>query len=389
MNELKALRRPLYFISFPNFFLGLVLPIYALSLGSSPIEIGILYSIFSLLAILMRPIVGKWIDKKGRKSGLLIAFRFFVITAIMFLISKDYKYLLVARIVQSIANSFLLISLDAMISDVSSAENRSRNFGTIEQYKNKGAFVGSIIGFTILFNKVSKDPFTYIFGIYFLAAIYALFLGIKDVKETLKIQNNIVSKKENIKKEFYKYLLIMGILAGVQSIVTPIYVLYLKENITKDLALISFIFIPSSILSTILPAKLGKLADSFGRKKLMIIGILLQALFVAIIPVTKGYYIFMTIYTFITISGLLRLPATRALVSEITSGVFNGRAYGLYHLSVGIGGIIGPLLGGYIYQNINKNFVFYLQFIALIIVSIAVVFLVKEKSNVFSYKTKT
>ncbi|WP_427340678.1 MFS transporter [Caloranaerobacter sp. DY30410] len=381
MNELKALKKPLYFISFPSAFLSFILPIYALELGSTPIEIGILYSIFSLLAILMRPIVGKWIDKKGRKNGLLIAFGFFIITSLIFLISKNYKYLFAARILQSIANSFLIISLDAMVSDVSNLENKGKNFGIISQYQNRGAFVGSTIGFIIFFNGAFDNPFAYIFGIYLLAATYALFLGIRDIKETLKVQNITVNKEENIEKEFYKYILIMGILAGIESIITPVFMLYLKENITSNLMLISFIFIPGAILSITLPSKLGKLADNFGRKKLMIVGLLLQSLFIAIIPITKGYYTFMILDIFITISQLLISPAIKALVSEITGGIFNGKAYGIYHLSVGIGGIIGPLLGGYIYQNINKNFPFYLQGIALIIISIIIVFSVKEKNK--------
>lgn len=382
MDRLKGLKKPLYLVSLPNFFLGLVLPIYALKLGSNAVEIGMLFSVFSLFSIFMRPLVGRWIDKRGRKNGVIIGMAAYAFTRLLFLVGETYVFLFIARIFQSIAASFMYISLDAMVSDVSNINDRSTNFGMISQQGNRGGFIGSFIGFTILFCHSDNNPFKLIFAIYFIASILALYFSSKDIKETLTEGRKETKAKVLINKTFIKYLIIIGILALANEITTPIFVIYLKDHITKDLSLISFMFIPGGILSMYLPSKLGKLADNFGRKKLMIGGLILEAVFTFSIPFTRDYYSFIILYTLITASGMMSVPAQRALVSEITGDSNRGRSYGLYHLIVGLGGIIGPLIGGSIYQYINKDIVFFIEAAGLLIAIVCIGFFIKIDNRV-------
>lgn len=65
---MKELKRSIYFISFPLSFIGFIFPIYASNLGVSTMELGYLYSMFSMVSIIIRPIVGSLIDKRGRKD---------------------------------------------------------------------------------------------------------------------------------------------------------------------------------------------------------------------------------------------------------------------------------------------------------------------------------
>lgn len=384
MDRLQGLKKPIFLISLPNFFLGLVLPIYALKLGSSAIEIGMLFSVFALFSILMRPLVGKWIDNIGRKNGVIIGLIAFTLTRLLFFMGETYISLFVARIFQSIAASFLYISIDAMVSDVSSINDRGCNFGLVSQYGNRGAFVGSFIGFIILFSSNYYNPFKLVFGIYFIASILALYLGTRSIKETLGDRKKEIKTEAVINKTFVSYLLIIFVLALFNGITIPIFVIYLKDHITKDLVLISFMFIPGAILSMYLPSKLGKLADNFGRKKLMVVGLTLEAVFTILIPFFRNYYFFTILYTLITATGLMSIPAQRALVSEITGDNNRGRAYGLYHLALGLGGIIGPLIGSGIYQYINKDIVFFIEGIGLLITIILITLFIRIDGKVFS-----
>lgn len=370
MNRLQLLRKPIYFISIPNYFMGFILPIYTLKLGSSPIGIAMLFSVFSLLSILMRPFVGRCIDEKGRKQSFIIGLSALALSRLLFLIGHNYTYVFIARIVQSIGASFLAISLHTMISDISSAEDRSKNFGEVVQYGSKGAFLGSFIGFTILFSNIGENPFQLIFGIYFILSILALYLGVRDVKETIttKKEKKVSATNVIINKTFIKYLCVIGMLSLVNAITAPIFIIYLKDHITKDLGLISLMFIPSAILAMYLPAKLGKLADNYSRQRFMIIGLIIEAVFTILIPLATDYYIFIIIYTTITAANLMSIPAQRALVTEITGEDNRGKSYGLYNLAIGFGGIFGPLIGSSIYQYIDKNLVFFIEGIGLLVI---------------------
>lgn len=385
MNRLEGLGKAIFYISFPISFIGFILPIYASNMGANPLEVGLLYSVFSLCSILIRPIVGFWIDKKGRKSGFVLGLLFYLVVTGLFLIGNGYKYILVARIMQSIATSFIWISVYTIVSDVSNDSCRSRNIGIIDQFANKGEIVGSFIGFTILFNDFLDEPFKYIFMIYFVTSLIGLYYGITKTEETLVKKEDRVEQQLSIDSQFIKFLVIMSILSLATSMLAPIYLIYLKEHITKDLALISFLFLPGAILSVFLPKKFGILSDKHGRKRILVIGVLLQAVFVVLIPLIKNYYVFMLIYTKLSLCSMLRLPAQTALVIDITGGEKRGKNYGLYSFATGLGGIIGPLLGSLIYQCIGKSIVFYVQGIVLVFEAIAINLLIKGKKELTNY----
>ncbi len=376
MIRLSGLRRAIFYYSFPLSFIGFILPIYASSLGLSSIEIGVLYSIFALCSILIRPIVGNWIDSNGRKKGLIVGLIFGGIAFGLFSFGSRYEYILAARILQSIAASFTWVSVYAMISDVSNEDNRSTNLGLVDQSASKGEFIGALVGFTIFFSGDFDNPLKSVFQVFLISSILSIFYGITKVKETHsanKSEEDNYKEEEShkLKQDFRGFLVLIGLLSLVGSISAPVLLLYVKDFITKDLSLISFLFIPGAILAMFLPSKLGAMADKYGQKTMLITGIIIQAVFTLLIPVFKTYYSFMLLYTILTLSVLVRFPAQTAFVTIITEGRRRGRRYGLYNFSTGLGRVIGPLLGSAVFQYMKVDFVFYIQGIALIIIAIA------------------
>src|SRR5918999_1183559 len=67
----QTLKWPIMLCSLPLFILAFLLPIYAQELGASAADIGGLFAIFSLVMIVIRPLVGMAIDRYGRRYFLL------------------------------------------------------------------------------------------------------------------------------------------------------------------------------------------------------------------------------------------------------------------------------------------------------------------------------
>lgn len=84
MNSLKALKKSAFYISFPFSLIGFLFPVYAHSMGISVMEVGVIYSAFSLFTILMRPAVGHLIDKRGRKVGIVLGIVFYCLMNLLF-----------------------------------------------------------------------------------------------------------------------------------------------------------------------------------------------------------------------------------------------------------------------------------------------------------------
>lgn len=364
---MRRINRTIYYASFPLSFISLIFPIYAAALGARGIEIGLLYSIFSLISITMRPIVGGLIDRKGRKLGIIIGLALYFMSNIAFFIATTYQWLLLGRIIQSFGASFLWISIDVYIADISKEDNRSRNYGIREQISSKGAFVGSFIGLSILLNEIGNDPFKVAFIIFSLISILALYLSFRDIKEANFKKNLNTGNKLRKDKNYKLFLLIIFVFSFISNLTTPIFLLYLQDYITKDLGLITLIFIPTSILSMYLPKKFGILADNSSREKILFIGIGLYAFLQLLIPFTNSYNAFIILYTIISLTVIFYSPAFSSLIIDYVGQDKRGRSYGLYSLASGLGASFGPIIGALIYEKVNNYLVFYIKGILLIV----------------------
>lgn len=369
---MKELNKTIYFISFPLYFVGFIFPIYASSLGANTMEIAYLYSIFSIISIIIRPMVGKLIDKSGRKIGIIIGTILYTVVNLFFILSKDFKYLLMGRIIQSLAASFLWISIDTYISDISNKTNRGENFGSLDQSMAKGNWVGSIIGFTILFNNITDNPFKTIFTIFFCTSLISVFYTIKNIPETINFKREQEEGQMRDKEKLKYFLGIIGVISFITSLTAPIYLLYLQENITNKISDISFLFIPASILAISLPKRFGAIADKYGREKIVIVGMFINGILQMFVPFNKSYYGFMIIYTLISTVVMFYSPAFSSLIIDFVGEDKRGKSYGLYSFASGIGAAIGPIVGSYIYGNVGNNIVFYVKGASMIVMVLLV-----------------
>lgn len=382
MDRLYDLRRCLYYISFSLSFIGFMLPIYALDVGASIMEVGMLYSVFSLISIIIRPKVGNLLDRRGRKIGLFIGVVLYCLVNFLLLIGRDFKYLFLTRIFQSIGASFLWISVDTMVSDVSYAGNRSENFGSISQAIGRGDFIGCIIGLGIFFSKYFNEPFKVVFTLYFIFSLIALYICIFKIEETLCYKRDIRTKSYIKEGKTTKFILIAGFIFYIFSLVFPLYIIYLKEYITGNLYLIGLVFLPGEAFQLFLPRRFGILADKYDRRKIVILGLFFLGVLQLFVPFIKDYFEFLIIYTLVSLIFMLIDPAASGLVIEYIGDGKRGESYGLYSLAGGVGGTLGPLVGTYYYEHIGGETIFIIGGILLIFVSGIINYSLRKKQSV-------
>lgn len=385
MQELKGYKKAVYYISFPLSFIGFMLPIYALELGASAIEVGILYTVFSLSALILKPFVGRFIDRKGRKTGFIFGCIGYLTMLLLLFASNGYNYILAARIVQSIASSFAWISINAMITDVSEEDEISKNFGILDKLCNKGAIIGAVIGFALFFNQIIQ--LNRIFMIYIICVFIGMYFAIKDGRETFKfVKNEAGDEKKPIKdilsKEFIKYLIIMFIICFASTMIAPIFFVYLRDQITESIVKMSYLFVPGAVLSILLPVKAGKLCDKYGKKNILALAIIGDAVFTLIIPFAKSYVSFLMVYTAITAASIIEEPTISGITSEYCSVNTRALTFSIKSFVVGIAASIGPIVGTVIYETIGMTIVFYIQGVMLLISALMIKKFIQSKKYV-------
>jgi len=104
-----------------------------------------LLSVYALIQFICAPILGNLSDKYGRRPVLLFSLFGFAVDYLFLALSPSYGWLFIGRIVAGITGaSFTTAS--AYIADISTPENKAKNFGMIGAAFGLGFIVGPAIG---------------------------------------------------------------------------------------------------------------------------------------------------------------------------------------------------------------------------------------------------
>ena len=114
-------------------------------------------------------------------------------------------------------------------------------------------------------------------------------------------------------------------------------------------------YLPAALVWALLPPRLGKLADRFGRKPLMVLGMAVAAGSSFLIPGLASLAGLAALWALQALCYAAGDPAEQALVADLTGGDQRGRAYGLYTLAAGLGATVGPLVGGWLYEAVGPQ----------------------------------
>lgn len=170
------------------------------------------------------------------------------------------------------------------------------------------------------------------------------------------------------------------IINAMGCFVMPLLTIILTEKVGLSREMAGFYISLSGVLY--LPASLlgGRLADTVGRKKVIIFFDVLAAIFYIICgfiePSMKMVYLIMLAGACMTAAT----PGHESLVADITTPKSRSGAYSLSYMGHNLGFAIGPVIGGVLYKN-HLSLVFigdaFTALIALFIIS----FMIKETIN--------
>ena len=106
---------------------------------------GYLLFSFAIAQFICSPIVGNLSDKYGRRPILLISLFGLSIDYVILALAPSYTWLVIGRVIAGITGASITTA-QAYIADVSTPENRSRNFGMVGAAFGVGFIVGPLIG---------------------------------------------------------------------------------------------------------------------------------------------------------------------------------------------------------------------------------------------------
>lgn len=368
--------------------------------GGNAIAYGILGATYSAFQLIGAPILGKWSDVYGRKkilllsnAGTLIGWIFFLVALFLpvekftidntlvgtFVISLPLLVLFLARAIDGITGGNISVA-NAYLADISSNENRSRNFGKMAVSQNLGFIVGpalaGILGGTI-YGAILPVSAALILS---LVTIIVIGFRLKESKpgppEILVQEEGTIRKvfsqeckdcfdNENPKKLKFRdvfklkhipYLLVLYFLIflgfNIFYASFPIHAaIGLKWSVTQ---LGIFYAVLSGIMVVIQGPVLRKALKKFSEQKLVIIGSVILGTNFILFMSNITFVIYGAIILFALGNGLM-WPSFMSILSKRAGTTLQGAVQGVAGSFGSLASIIGLILGGTLYNLIGAT----------------------------------
>ncbi len=340
---------------------GIIIPnlaYYAQDIGATPTQIAILMSIYSGMQLVFAPVWGRLSDQYGRKPTLLLGLLGNAVALIGFGLAETYVWLVIARSAAGIASAAVLPSVMAYVADVTTSEERGKGMGLMGAAMGLGFILGPAIGGIM----GSHDmPFFVAGGLSVVNFLFVLTL----LPESL--QNIDAPEKQG---EHHEWVTPREIFrqTTLKSALTPLFLVAFFSTFSFAGLEVTFpLFIEKGwdyrqremgwmfmmMGAVVVPMQgvlLGRLINKFGERRIILVGLSLNALGLALLP---SAFSFATLTVCITITGIgnqLIRPTNSSWISKETQ-IGQGTAIGIMDAFLSLGRILGPLLAGWLYEK--------------------------------------
>lgn len=329
-----------------------VLPLYAERFGASPLVIGLLLSVYSMMQAIFAPLLGRLSDRVGRRPVLLVSL---VGTSIGFLImglAQTLSWLFVARIVDGITGGNISTA-QAYIADVTPPEHRSRGMGLIGAGFGLGLIFGPAIG-GILSHLSLAAPFLFAAA---LAACNAVGVYFLLPESRTAQQRSEVGRHASVLQFFKKpHGRALAMITATYffttvafSLLTATYALFTERRFGYSALHNGYIFASQGVIGAVIQgALMGWLVRFLSDKALTIAGTMALALSLVALPMSATETALFLATAGVAIGHALVAAPLNGLASKAVGPEAQGRVLGLMQSAASLARITGPVLGGWL-----------------------------------------
>lgn len=336
---------------------GIIIPnlaYYAEEIGATPTQIAFLLSIYSVMQLLFAPIWGRLSDIYGRKPAILFGLLGNAIALAAFGLAKGYLLLVIARGAAGIASAAVLPTVMAYVADVTTSEERGKGMGLMGAAMGLGFILGPAIGGVMGRHDL---PFFIAGGLSLITFLFVLVVLPESLqKDSDPKSHQWISPQEAVRHTIRNISLIPLFLVAFFTTFSfsgleATFPLFIKEGWGFGQKEMGWMFmIMGAIVVPIQGGLLGRLINVFGERRIIIVGLFLNALGMVLL-LNAISFMSLTLYLTITAIGnqLIR-PTNASWISKQTQ-MGQGTAIGIMDTFLSLGRVLGPLLGGWLYER--------------------------------------
>jgi MFS family permease len=358
----------------------LLYPFYALYItsrfGVGMIEVGFLFSIFSVGNIFGGVIGGALADKYGRRAMILIGL---VVSGtgsiLMGLVDNLSTFYILAAFLGLIGN-FGGPARQAMVADLLPSEKQTKGFGIIRVSFNISAVIGPILG-----GLIATRSFMLLFIADAVSSIITAFIVYFVIPET-KPQKHDEESQETVIKTLIGYKNVLKdwkfmIFLGVSAITVLVYMqmnstlsVYLRDIHGFSEQSFGYLLSMNAIMVVFFQFWITKKVSKYAPMKMMAFGTIFLMIGFGMYGFISEPYLFFVAMAIITVGEMIVYPLGQSTAASFAPEDKRGRYMAVYGFQWMIPNMFGVLAAGLIWVQIGPNWVWYLAGILSLISSV-------------------
>ncbi len=320
------------------YFLLITLPFYIQKLGGSESEIGYIIGVFTISAVILRPFIGREIDKRGRKKLLVAGIIVFLVSMMLYNYTKDVTSLLLLRILHGLGWGAATTAASTLIADIAPPLRRGEAMGIFGMSSNVAMAIGPVLSIMLL----KAYDFPLLFEVCTAIALISLLL-VLPIKEEIILhpQTPLFSKEALIPSA-----LMFTISLTYGSVVSFLPLFQVKQGIANP----GIFFSLFAITLILVRALAGKLSDIKGRKFVIVPGMIIITLGLFLVATANSQNAFLASGVLYGLGFGLFHPTMMALLVDRVTPLERGAAMGTFTAAFDLGIGVGSILMGMLLQ---------------------------------------
>ena len=350
-----------------------LIPVYALDLGATGFQVGMIIASFNIARVFANPISGRLSDRWGRKPFIVSGLFLYAVVSICYILATDINDLILVRFLHGLTSVLVVPVAMALAADIAPDNKLARYMGTLNMAVMLGLGVGPMLG-GIIRDTLGMNAAFYAMGILALFTVAGVML---------LIPNDRIGSESKIKKaaspikDLLKHRVVLGLFflrlfvaSGQGCVYTFLPLLGIDMGITSSE--VGIILGVNIFLIAVLQRACAGIADRSDPRVLIILGTIISGITVLAMPYAKGFGTILALNIVMGASNGIATPAGFVLTGKVGRKLGMGSIMGLTDAGWSLGMIVSPIFSGIVMDSLGLPSIFFIGGVLIMIGSVVI-----------------